>query len=163
MWRAVTPNMGVRTGARRSYFVDPGLGKDPVRRSQLHLRQWGVRHGRIADPSQGTLNGIATAKTDACTLPVVSFSRMGAQVTLFLRGPCARRVPANPGRTTRCPATSSTLFGASGPAATGAAAVFRLVGTSAAAPQLARHLAKLWWSPSALPSRRPTFHLSPTS
>ena len=116
------PNMDVRTGARLSYFVDPG-GSEPGRprpaaSTPMASSTWPDRRSIAMAPSTG--------------LPPPTFLRARcrrihhfeqAQVTLFVGRPCARRHPRTV-RTTCCPATSPTLSAAYAPEATEAAACF---------------------------------------
>src|SRR5262249_44768347 len=138
------PNMGVVTGAKRSYFVDP-------RWVQAHSAEAGCkyvygefdnRHSRIH--RLGTLNGIAT-DTNA-QIHVAG----GDMLMDGRKSPYASAGPARGDPYTRRWGPDYAMFCDESYALEGVRAggnrsgvVFRLVGTSAAAPQLARQYAKL--------------------
>jgi hypothetical protein len=146
------PNLGARTGAKRSLFVDP---------------RWEVRHGASAGCTRvhgefdkrgslihrhGTLNGIATGQNYGVHVAGGFDLIDGRKSTYASAGP-ARSGPlplrVGPDYALPCDETFALQGIRAGGTRTGV--VFRLIGTSTAAPQLARHIAK-----TALGSTFPT-------
>ena len=135
------PEHGRAHGRQAFVFCRRQLGTNPVGRGQLQLRQWGVRQDRIADPSPRHpqwdcyRQGCERARCRRLHY------RESAQVALFVGWPCAQRSPhpSLRSRLSRCPATRSYALGGIRAGGNRSGAVFRLTGTSAAAPQLARH------------------------
>ncbi|WFU18323.1 hypothetical protein [Bradyrhizobium sp. CB3481] len=137
------PNMGVRTRAKRSYFVDPNW-------EQRHSASASCKYsgGEFDKASSlikrfGTLNGIASAKRARIHVAggfVIANQRKSAYSSA---GP-ARDAPASPlrvGPDVVLPCDESYALGGIRAGGNRSGAVFRLKGTSAAAPQLARHVA----------------------
>jgi hypothetical protein len=137
------PNMGVRTRAKRSYFVDPKW-------EQQHSADAGCNYAAGEFDKEkslidrfGTLNGIATARRSNIHVAggyVIANQRKSAYSSA---GP-ARNVPPPPirvGPDIVLPCDESYALGGIRGGGNRSGAVFRLKGTSAAAPQLARHLA----------------------
>jgi hypothetical protein len=136
------PNMGVRTGARRSYFVDHGW--ELTRSAEAsHI----YADGEFDDTGSmisryGTLNGIATAKH-----PRVHVA--GGYIVADAKGRKSRYSSAGPARPTSprvgpdyvLPCDESYALQGIRAGGNRSGSVFRLIGTSAAAPQLARHFA----------------------
>jgi hypothetical protein len=137
------PNMGVRTGAKRSYFVDARW--EQTRSAAASCTRAGGEFDK-ADSlvrRDGTLNGIATDKdphvhvaggyiiADRCKSP---YSSAGPARS----GPRPLRV----GPDLALPGDESYALGGIRAGGNRSGSVFRLTGTSAAAPQLARQLAK---------------------
>ncbi|WP_331291564.1 MULTISPECIES: hypothetical protein [Methylobacterium] len=135
------PNMGVRTGAKRSYFVDGAWRL--ARSSEASLT---YVDGTFDDAGslvcrRGTMNGIATA----CDSNVHVAG--GYMLANGRRAPYSSAGAARPGPLTRRAGPDFLLptdgtFALKGLRAGGnrTGSVFRLIGTSTAAPQLARHL-----------------------
>jgi hypothetical protein len=134
------PNMGVFTNAKRSYFVDPRW--EETRSAAANCT---YINGEFDDQGSlvsryGTLNGIATG--DIARVHVA-----GGDVLAngFRAAPYSSAGPARTGRRIGpdyalfCD-ESCSLQGVRG-GGTRSGSVFRLIGTSAAAPQLARHIA----------------------
>jgi hypothetical protein len=129
------PNMGVHTGARRSYFVDAGWesrfgaaagctyvdGKFAKAGSLIH------RHG--------TLNGIATDNIPSIHIAGGYMLANGRKAPYASAGP-SRAARHGPDYALFCDHTYALQGVRSGGNRSGVA--FRLIGTSAAAPQLAR-------------------------
>jgi hypothetical protein len=148
------PNMGVRTGAKRSYFVD-----DAWRLARSSEADLTYVDGNFDDAGslicrRGTLNGIATA----CDSNVHVAG--GYILANGRRAPYSSAGPARPGPLTLRAGPDFLLptdgtFGLKGLRAGGnrTGSVFRLIGTSTAAPQLARHLMN---SPLPAPTQVPT-------
>ena len=145
------PNMGVRTGAKRSYFVDPNWERTHSAEASCTYADGEFDKTGSLVRRYGTLNGIATAKDASVHVAGGYIIANGRKSPYSSAGP-ARGGPLASVPTSRCPVTSPTLSRAYVPEATGAAAVFRLIGTSAAAPQLARHVRR-----SADPTRNQVF------
>lgn len=135
------PNLGVRTGAKRSYFVD-----DAWRLARSSEADLTYVDGSFDDTGshidrRGTLNGIATACDGHVHVAggyILANSR---------RAPYSSVGPARPGPLPRREGPDFLLptdetFALKGMRAGGnrTGSIFRLIGTSTAAPQLARRL-----------------------
>jgi hypothetical protein len=137
------PNMGVRTGAKRSHFVDP---------------DWEVNHSAAAGCTYvdgefdntgslvhryGTLNGIATA-SDASVHVAGGYILANGRKSPYASAGPARRGPLTPrrlGPDYALPCDESYALEGIRAGGNRTGVVFRLTGTSAAAPQLARRVA----------------------
>lgn len=137
------PNMGARTGARLSYFVDPSWeltrsGSASCMYADGEFNKTGSLINRF-----GTLNGIATAKDDGVHVAggyIIANKRKSTYSSAgpARRGPLTRRL----GPDYALPCDESGALGGLRAGGNRSGVVFRLTGTSAAAPQLARHIAK---------------------
>jgi hypothetical protein len=147
------PNMGVRTGAKRSYFVDPKWeltrsAEANCKRTNGELDRSGSLISRF-----GTLNGIATAATAVSPSVHVAGGYILADGCHALyssagparRGPLARRI----GPDFVLPSDESYALGGIRAGGNRSGSVFRLIGTSAAAPQMARLVARPLYPPPA--------------
>ena len=135
------PNMGVRTGAKRSYFVD---------------HDWEMAHSSAASciyangefdttgsliHRGGTLNGIATGKDSSVHVAGGFNLADGRKSPYSSAGPARGPVPPRAGPDYALLGDESYALRGVRAGGNRSGAVFRLVGTSAAAPQLARHVA----------------------
>lgn len=140
------PNMGVRSGARRSYFVDP---------------DWEYRFGGSAgctyvdgkfDRSgslikrQGTLNGIATGNVQGIHVAGGFILRNGRKSPYASAGP-SRKTNGRLGPDYALFCDETPALGGVRAGGNRSGGSFRLIGTSTAAPQLAR-----WATRLALPT-----------
>ena len=134
------PNMGVRTGARRSYFVDPKW--EQTRSAEANCRDINGEFDKSGSLVRrfGSLNGIATA-TDASVHVAGGYVLSnGRKSSYSSAGPARGGSRIGPDFALPCDESYALQGIRAGGNRSGA--VFRLTGTSAAAPQLARHIAK---------------------
>jgi hypothetical protein len=146
--------MGVRTGAKRSYFVDHRW--ETSRSADASCKYTDGEFDKTGSLIHrgGTLNGIATAK-DARVHVAGGYIRTNGR-----KSPYSSAGPARDGPLTLRPGPDYALLCDESYALQGIRAggnrsgtVFRLTGTSAAAPQLARHVAD---PPIPAPTNIPT-------
>lgn len=144
------PNFGIRTGAKRSYFIDAQWQKSRAAWASFSYADGEFdRSGSLVE-RYGTLNGIATATHDRIHVAggyILSHAR---------KAPYASAGPARAGALRQGPdfaLVCDESYALQGVRAGGnrSGTSFRLIGTSAAAPQLARHVAK-----GAVPPPYPT-------
>ncbi|MCW5701311.1 MAG: hypothetical protein AB7I42_07460 [Bradyrhizobium sp.] len=152
------PNLGARTGARRSYFADP---------------KWERRHGAFAacmrvdgetDKSGslinplGTLNGIATTVNSSVLVAGGFIVSNGRKSSYASAGPArSGPLPQRTGPDYALPCDETSALQGIRAGGTRSGGTFRLTGTSTAAPQLARHATRLAGgkqlpTPSRIPS-----------
>ena len=137
------PNMNMRTGAKRSYFVDGNWERTRSAEANCTYANGEFnKTGSLID-RHGTLNGIATAKDDGVHVAG------GYIISNRRKSRYSSAGPARPGPLTRrygpdflLPCDESYALGGIRAGGNRSGAVFRLTGTSTAAPQLARHIAK---------------------
>jgi hypothetical protein len=136
------PNMGVRTGAKRSYFVDDAWIAARSAEAGLTYADGAFDDAGSLISRRGTLNGIATV--DDSNVHVAG----GYILANGRRSPYSSAGPARIGPLALRAGPDVLLptdgtFALKGLRAGGnrSGSVFRLIGTSTAAPQLARHLA----------------------
>lgn len=138
------PNLGVRSGARRSYFVDPNWER---------TRSAAARFTRVDGEFDktgslisrfGTLNGIATAYDAPVHVAGGYILLDGRKSTYSSAGP-SRDYPTSPrqGPDYLLPCDESYALQGMRAGGTRSGSAFRLIGTSVAAPQLARLFAKV--------------------
>jgi len=136
------PNMGVRTGAKRSYFVDPKWEKQHSAGASCKYSAGEFDKARSLVNRFGSLNGIATARRPRIHVAggfVIANQRKSAYSSA---GP-ARNAPPPPiriGPDVVLPCDESYALAGIRGGGNRSGTVFRLEGTSAAAPQLARHI-----------------------
>jgi hypothetical protein len=136
------PNMGVRTGAKRSYFVDSEW--EMTRSAQASC----IYADGVFDATgslirrDGTLNGIATG-TDSNVHVAGGYVRSNKRKSSYSSAGPARNGPLTLRKGPDYALFSDESYALRGVLAGGnrSGTVFRLIGTSAAAPQLARHVA----------------------
>ncbi len=137
------PNMNMRTGAKRSYFVDGNWERGRSAEDKCTYTNGEFnRTGSLID-RRGTLNGIATAKDHGVHVAG------GFIISNRRKSRYSSAGPARPGPLPRrygpdflLPCDESYALRGIRAGGNRSGAVFRLTGTSAAAPQLARHIAK---------------------
>lgn len=136
------PNMGVRTGAKPSYFLDHNW--ELTRSAEANCKYADGEFDRTGSliRRDGTLNGIATGAH--ASVHVAGGYMMGDG----RKSPYSSAGPARSGPLTHRPGPDYAMVCDASHALKGIRAggnrsgsAFRLIGTSAAAPQLARHLA----------------------
>jgi hypothetical protein len=136
------PNMGVRTGARRSYFVDHTW--ELTRSSEASCKYADGEFDKTGSLIRcgGTLNGIATAKVSGVHVAGGYNLATGRKSPYSSAGP-ARSGPLilRIGPDYMLPCDESYALTGIRAGGNRSGSVFRLMGTSAAAPQFARHLA----------------------
>jgi hypothetical protein len=137
------PNMGVRTGAKRSYFVDSKWEQTQSAEASCKYADGEFDKRGSLVHRDGTLNGIATAKDSSVHVAGGYILANGRKSPYSSAGP-ARRGPLTlrPGPDFVLPCDESYALGGIRAGGNRSGAVFRLTGTSAAAPQLAREVAK---------------------
>jgi hypothetical protein len=150
------PNMNMRTGAKRSYFVDGNWERTRSAEDKCTYTNGQFNNAGSLIDRHGTLNGIATAKDDGVHVAG------GFIISNRRKSRYSSAGPARPGPLTRrygpdflLPCDESYALGGIRAGGNRSGAVFRLTGTSAAAPQLARHIAKppsLFPQPTDVPS-----------
>lgn len=145
------PNMNMRTGARRSYFVDGNWERTRAAelKSTYENGEFKVT-GSLLD-RHGTLNGIATDRVDGVHVAggyIVSNRRKSRYSSA---GP-ARPPSLRHGPDYLLPGDESYALGGVRAGGNRSGSVFRLTGTSTAAPQLARHLTGTLPQPTDRPS-----------
>lgn len=130
------PNMGVRTGAKRSYFVDPVWEQTHGASAALHRNDGEFdKHGSLVH-RHGTLNGIATAKLGRIHVAGGYTLSTGRKSPYSSAGPA--RGGSRLGPDFALPTDESCALQGIRGGGNRSGAVFRLTGTSTAAPQLAR-------------------------
>jgi hypothetical protein len=134
------PNMGARTGARSSCFLDPAWERDhSASASQCRSHGEFDKSGSLIQRG-GTLNGIATGRHPG--LHVAAGYRLAdaCQAPYSSAGP-ARRPGGRGGPDFALLGDESYALAGVRAGATRSGGTFRMVGTSTAAPQLARRIA----------------------
>jgi hypothetical protein len=136
------PNMGVRTGARRSYFVDPNWERSRSAASCKYIDGEFDNSGSLIH-RDGTLNGIGTGNDPSVHVAGGYIIANGRKSPYSSAGPARGGVPTpRVGPDFALPCDESYALGGIRAGGNRSGSVFRLKGTSAAAPQLARHIAK---------------------
>jgi hypothetical protein len=133
------PNMDVHSGARLSSFVDPAWQR--TRSAEAGCKYENGKFDRTGSlvERNGTLNGIATADHDSVHVAG------GFMLSNWRKSPYASAGPARGGTRTgpdfALPCDESYALAGIRAGGNRSGSVFRLVGTSVAAPQLARTIA----------------------
>ncbi|WLA53954.1 hypothetical protein [Bradyrhizobium diazoefficiens] len=150
------PNMGVQTGAKRSYFVD--FNWEQTRSAAAGCTRVGGEFDKTGSlvHRDGTLNGVATAKKHRVRVAGGYILADGRKSAYSSAGPGRRGPRVGPDNVLPCD-ESHALEGIRA-GGTRSGSVFRLTGTSTAAPQLGRQVVKL---ASGLPFPTPTDVPSP--
>jgi hypothetical protein len=136
------PNMGVRTGAKLSYFVDPEW--EITRSAEASCRYNDGEFNKTGSLIHrgGTLNGIATALDPSVHVAGGFIIANGRKSSYSSAGPArSGPIPQRLGPDNALPCDESYALRGIRAGGNRSGEVFRLVGTSAAAPQLARHIA----------------------
>jgi len=134
------PNMGARTGARRSYFVDPSWEKTQSAAASHTLRNGEFDKTGSLISRLGTLSGIATDFEPAIRVAGGFVVANGRKSRYASAGPARGGPRLGPDFALPC----DESYGLTGirAGATRSGSAFRMLGTSVAAPQLARHVAR---------------------
>jgi hypothetical protein len=136
------PNMGVRSGAKLSYFVDHNWEMTRSAEASCNYADGEFdKVGSLID-RYGTLNGIATAKDSSVHVAGGYILANGRKPPYSSAGP-ARGGPLlqRQGPDYALPGDESYALRGIRAGGNRSGGVFRLIGTSAASPQLARHIA----------------------
>jgi hypothetical protein len=138
------PNLGARTGAKRSYFVDPSWERRQAASANCTRVNGEFDKTGSLIHRHGTLNGIATAQDSAVHVAGGFILSNGRKSQYASAGPArSGPLPLRVGPDFALPCDESYALEGIRAGGTRTGVVFRLIGTSAAAPQLARHLARL--------------------
>jgi hypothetical protein len=133
------PNMGVRTGAKLSHFVDPNWELNYSAAEDCEYRDGEFDNAGSLIHRLGTLNGIATA-SDASVHIAGGYIISNGRKSLYSSAGPARHGPrVGPDFVLPCDESCALTGIRAGGNRSGM--VFRLTGTSVAAPQLAREVA----------------------
>lgn len=135
------PNMGVRTGAKRSYFVDHNWELNHSAKAGCIYANGKFDKAGSLIHRFGTLNGIATAKDAGVHVAGGYIIANGRKSPYASAGPARGGPRVGPDFALPCDESYALTGIRAGGNRSGS--VFRLVGTSVAAPQLARHVANL--------------------
>ena len=141
------PNMGVRTGAKRSYFVDPNWELTRSAAASCTYANGEFDKTGSLVHRHGTLNGIATAAHASVHVAGGYILANGRKSSYSSAGP-ARPPSPRVGPDYVLPCDESYALGGIRAGGNRSGSVFRLTGTSAAAPQLARWVANPLMIPS---------------
>jgi hypothetical protein len=134
------PNMGVRTGAKLSYFVDPEWERSRSASASCKYDNGEFDNRGSLIRRYGTLNGIATAKDDSVHVAggyIIANQRKSTYSSAGRARPDSLRL----GPDYVLPCDESYALQGIRAGGTRSGTVFRLIGTSTAAPQLARQVA----------------------
>jgi hypothetical protein len=136
------PNMGVRTGAKRSYFVDHKW--ELTRSAEAGCNYAGGEFDKSGSllRRDGTLNGIATGR-DSTVHVAGGYMLVNGRKSAYSSAGPARKGPLTlrDGPDFALPCDESHALEGVRAGGNRSGGVFRLTGTSTAAPQLARHVA----------------------
>jgi hypothetical protein len=135
------PNMGVRTGAKRSHFVDSNWEQTRSAEAGCTPTEGEFDQAGSLLRRFGTLNGIATGKKHRLHIAGGYVLADGRKAPYSSAGPPRRGHRVGPDYVLPCDETWALTGIRAGGNRSGT--VFRLTGTSAAAPQLARQFGKL--------------------
>lgn len=135
------PNMGVRTGAKRSHFVDSNWEQASSAGADCAPECWGFDQPGSLIRRFGTLNGIATDKKHRIHVAGGYALADGRKAPYSSAGPPRRGHRVGPDFVLPSDEDHALTGIRAGGNRSGAA--IRLVGTSTAAPQLARQVVKL--------------------
>jgi hypothetical protein len=145
------PNMGVRTGARRSYFVDPEWEQTrSAEAACAYIDGEFDKRGSLIHRF-GTLNGIATDDVSSVHVAGGYILANGRKSPYSSAGPARGGSRLGPDYALPCDESYALQGIRAGGNRSGS--VFRLIGTSAAAPQLARWICN---PPLPVPTDIPT-------
>jgi hypothetical protein len=152
------PNLDVRSGAKRSYFVDPDWEQTRAAAAGCTRADGEFDKAGSLIHRDGTLNGIATASEPRVHVAGGFILSNGRKSTYSSEGPARHGPRVGPDFVLPCDESYALRGIRAGGNRSGA--VFRLIGTSVAAPQLARQVAKLtgglpFPSPTDVPTTPP--------
>ena len=135
------PNLDVRSGARRSYFVDAEWERTRSAEARCKYADGEFDKAGSLIHRHGTLNGIATASVPGVHIAGGYILSNGRKSPYASAGPARGGLRVGPDYVLPC--DESYALGGIRAGGNRSGAVFRLAGTSTAAPQLARQVAKL--------------------
>ncbi|HWX58599.1 hypothetical protein [Bradyrhizobium sp.] len=146
------PNMGVTTGAKRSFFVDPVWERTRSAAASCTFVDGEFDNTGSLISRFGTLNGIATANDTPVHVAGGYVLLDGRKSPYASAGP-SRDYPTTPrfGPDYALPCDESYALEGILAGGTRSGSVFRLIGTSVAAPQLARQWTKVVVNGTQLP------------
>jgi hypothetical protein len=146
------PNLGVRSGARHSNFVDPVWEQTRAAAAGCTRAEGEFDEAGSLIHRDGTLNGIATASVPSVHVAGGFILSNGRKSTYSSQGPA--RLGSRVGPDFVLPCDESYALEGIRAGGNRSGAVFRLIGTSTAAPQLARQVAKgsAFPAPTKVPS-----------
>jgi hypothetical protein len=133
------PNLDVRSGARRSYFVDPEWERTRSAEASCNYANGKFDKSGSLVHRDGTLNGIATAQDASVHVAGGYIIANGRKSRYASAGPARGGPRIGPDYALPCDESYALTGIRAGGNRSGS--VFRLAGTSAAAPQLARRVA----------------------
>jgi hypothetical protein len=133
------PNMGVRTGAKRSYFVDRNWELNDSAAANGKYGGGEFDNAGSLIHRDGTLNGIATTKEASLHVAGGYVIANGRKSPYSSEGPARGGPRIGPDVVLPCDESYALKGMRAGGNRSGG--VFRLIGTSVAAPQLARYVA----------------------
>jgi|GEM_PF-747563 len=133
------PNMGVYTGAKRSYFVDPDWERTRGAYASCSYVDGEFDHHGSLVHRNGTLNGIATGMVGSVHVAGSYIISNGRKSPYSSAGPARGGPRLGPDYV--MPGDESCTLTGIRAGGNRSGAVFRLVGTSTAAPQLGRDVA----------------------
>lgn len=149
------PNLGVRSGARHSNFVDPKWERTRAAAASCTRVDGEFERPDSLIRRDGTLNGIATGHDPGVHVAGGFVMLDGRKAPYASAGP-ARKSPRR-GPDFALPCDESDALQGMRAGGTRSGSVFRLLGTSAAAPQLARQVARTTTGePFPTPTQVPT-------
>ena len=138
------PNMNVHSGARRSYFVDSQWERDHSAKADYEYTAGEFNKSGSLIHRFGTINGIATGR-DASIHVAGGYILANRRKSPYSSAGPARSGPTPPPRVgpdVVLPCDESYALGGMRGGGNRSDAVFRLRGTSAGAPQLARYVVR---------------------
>ncbi|HYP13905.1 MAG TPA: hypothetical protein VEQ63_08265, partial [Bryobacteraceae bacterium] len=136
------PNMGVRSGAKLSYFVDHNWEITRSAEASCNYADGEFDKAGSLINRCGTLNGIATGTDSSVHVAGGYILANGRKSPYSSAGPARNGpLPLRLGPDNALPGDESYALRGIRAGGNRSGTVFRLIGTSAAAPQLARHIA----------------------
>ena len=137
------PNMGVRTGAKRSYFIDRRWEKNHSAEASNNYHDGELDKTGSLVQRMGTLNAIATTEENTPVHVAGGFVRSNSRKSTYSSAGPARRGPLKRrhGPDFVLPCDESPALAGIRARGNRSGTIFRMVGTSTAAPQMARKLA----------------------
>ena len=135
------PNFGARTGAKASRFVDPRWEREQAAAAAHRYEAGMFKLGPSLVSRAGTLNGMATDQHPRILVAGGWVLGNGQKASYSSEGPARGNPPRRTGPDGSLPTDETRIATGVPGAGNRGGAVFKLVGTSSAAPQLARHVA----------------------
>ncbi len=145
------PNFGARTGAKASRFIDPEWERTQAAAAAHRYSNGMFDLGPSLVSREGTLNGMATNLHPRILVAAGWVLGNGQKAAYSSEGPARGTPPGRTGPDWALPTDETRIATGVPGAGNRGGAVFRLVGTSSAAPQLARHVANGFLPVSPVP------------